>query len=125
MCPAWSCHKDVSSLVRRAPANAQWISCGNYFQAIPFLSGQRAVVVAGTGELAYGRDHLDPRERERWFQEDLLSFTATALRLRAEAPDRPVWALVDRHACRDLPAAQRQAWALNDAAPACVLVALQ
>jgi len=40
--------KNASALVRRAPADAQWISFGNYFQAIPFLTGQRVVVVAGT-----------------------------------------------------------------------------
>ena len=117
--------KDASALVRQAPANAQWISCGNYFQAIPFASGQRAVVVAGTGELAYGRDHLDPVERGRWFQEDLLAFTPTALRMRAEDPGRPVWALVDRHAWRDLSEAQRAAWAVRALSPSCQLVALQ
>jgi 4-amino-4-deoxy-L-arabinose transferase-like glycosyltransferase len=117
--------KDVTALVRQAPADAQWISCGNYFQGLPFASRQRAVVVAGTGELGYGRDHLDPAERDRWFQEGLDSFTGMALRLRAEAPGRPVWALVDRHDWRDLPEAQRQAWALKGGSRSCMLVALR
>lgn len=117
--------KDASALIRKAPANAQWISCGNYFQAIPFVSGQRTVVVAGTGELAYGRDHLGAQERERWFQDDLTAFTPTALRLRAEDPGRPVWALADKHAWRDLPEAQRAAWTVKAVSPSCLLVALQ
>jgi len=117
--------KDASALVRRAPGNVQWISCGNYFQAIPFISGQRTVVVAGTGELAYGRDHLPAAERDRWFQEDAAAFTPTALRLRAEDPGRPVWALVDKHAWKDLPSAQREAWSVKGASPSCLLVALQ
>ena len=33
--------KEESALVRRAPADAQWISCGNYYQVIPFLTGRR------------------------------------------------------------------------------------
>jgi 4-amino-4-deoxy-L-arabinose transferase-like glycosyltransferase len=117
--------KDASALVKRGPANAQWISCGNYFQAIPFISGQRAVVVAGTGELGFGRDHLGAQERDRWFQEDASAFTPMGLRLRAEHPDRPVWALVDKHTWRDLGEAQRQAWAVHAVSPSCLLVALQ
>ncbi len=117
--------KDASALVRRAPANAQWISCGNYFQAIPFVSGHRAVVVAGTGELGFGRDHLAAQERDRWFQEDASAFTPMGLRLRAEDPGRPVWALVDKHTWRDLGEAQRRAWAVKAVSPSCLLVALQ
>jgi hypothetical protein len=117
--------KDASALVKLAPADAQWISCGNYFQAIPFVSRQRTVVVAGTGELAYGRDQLSPQERDRWFQEDETAFTPMALRLRAENPARPVWALVDRDAWKDLPEAQRQAWAVAGRSHACFLVVLR
>ncbi|MDR3673595.1 MAG: glycosyltransferase family 39 protein [Holophaga sp.] len=117
--------KDASALVRRAPRNAQWISCGNYFQAIPFASRQRTVVVAGTGELAYGRDHLNPVERDRWFQEDDKAFTSMARRMRAEDPGRPVWALVDKNNWKDLPDEQREAWAVKGVSPSCLLVALQ
>ncbi len=117
--------KGVGALVRRAPADAQWISCGNYYQGIPFTSGQRTAVVAGTGELAYGRDHLPIGERERWFQDDPKAFTPLALRLRSENPQRPVWALVDKGTWRDLPDAQRQAWEARAAAPGCLLVRLR
>jgi len=117
--------KDAGALVRQAPAGAQWLSCGNYFQAIPYISGQRAVVVAGAGELAYGRDHLDPAERDRWFQEDPLAFTPTALRMRAEDPGRPVWALVDPGSWKDLPEAQREAWTVRGRSHACVLASLR
>jgi 4-amino-4-deoxy-L-arabinose transferase-like glycosyltransferase len=117
--------KAVGALVRMAPADAQWISCGNYYQGIAFTSGQRTAVVAGTGELAYGRDHLPMGERERWFQDDAKAFTPLALRLRAENPQRPVWALVDKNTWRDLPDAQRQAWEPRAAAPGCLLVRLR
>jgi hypothetical protein len=117
--------KDTGRLVRQAPADAQWISCGNYFQAIPFVSGGRVVVVAGAGELSYGRDHLDPQERGRWFPDDVHALTPTAQRLRQETPQRPVWALVDKNAWRDLPAEQRDAWRLEGRSPSCVLVALR
>jgi hypothetical protein len=117
--------KDASALVKRAPANAQWMSFGNYFQAIPFVSGRRAVVVAGTGELGFGRDHLDPRERDRWFQEDERAFTPMALRMRAEDPGRPVWALADPNHWKDLPEEQRQAWMVKGSTHSCLLVALR
>ena len=117
--------KDASALVRRAPANAQWISCGNYFQAIPFVSRQRAVVVAGTGELEYGRNRLSAGERDRWFQDDEKNFTPIALRMKAEEPQRPVWALVDKNSWKDLPEAQKAAWELQGASPSCALVSLR
>jgi 4-amino-4-deoxy-L-arabinose transferase-like glycosyltransferase len=117
--------KAIGALVDRAPRDAQWLSCGNYFQAIPFASGQRTAVVAGTGELAYGRDHLAPGERERWFQDSHLAFTPLARRMRAENPQRPVWAVVDRHTWVDLPEAQRDAWQVEARAPSCLLVALR
>ncbi|MGA2079343.1 MAG: glycosyltransferase family 39 protein [Holophaga sp.] len=117
--------KEESALVRRAPADAQWISCGNYYQVIPFLTGRRTVVVAGTGELAYGRDHLDPAERERWFQEDDRTFAAVGRRLRAEDPGRPVWALVDRNTWRGLEDSVRDAWEERGRTPSCILVTLK
>ena len=117
--------KDASALVKQAPRNAQWISCGNYFQAIPFISGQRCVVVAGAGELSYGRDRLTARERDRWFQDDEREFNPMALRLQAEDPLRPVWALVDKNAWKDLPADQKAAWAVKGGSPSCFLVTLQ
>jgi len=106
--------KDVAHLVRQAPAEAQWISFGNYYQGVPFLTAQRIVVIAGTGELAYGKEHLRPAERERWFQEDPAQLGPVALRLSQEAPSRPVWALAHKNNWRDLPEAQRQLWQVVD-----------
>jgi len=103
--------KDAGALVRQAPPGAQWISCGDYFQVIPFLTGQRVVVVAGTGELQYGADKLPPAERGRWFREDPLDLLAVARALRAEDPTRPVVALVDhKWAWRDLPPEHKAPW---------------
>jgi 4-amino-4-deoxy-L-arabinose transferase-like glycosyltransferase len=103
--------KDAGYLVKLAPKDVQWISCGEYFQAIPFLTGQRVAVVAGTGELAYGRDHLGAAERDRWFQEDPLEFLPLAQRLAREDPSRPVVALVDnKWAWRDLPPEHKAAF---------------
>jgi 4-amino-4-deoxy-L-arabinose transferase-like glycosyltransferase len=117
--------KDAGALVRQGPADAQWLSCGNYFQAIPFVSKARTVVVAGTGELAYGRDHLAPAERDLWFQEDRRLFTAMGRRMRAAEPGRPVWALVDRNDWRDMGDDERAAWQVHGGSHACVLVSLR
>ena len=108
---AYGYRKDAGALVRQAPADAQWISCGDYFQIIPFRTGRRVVVVAGTGELAYGKDHLPAAERDRWFQEDPAQFLPMALRLRGEDPSRPVYALVDKAwVWKDIPEADRAAF---------------
>ena len=117
--------KDVSHLVGQAPANAQWISCGNYFQGIPFYSQSRVTVVAGAGELAFGRDRLSAAEKDRWFQEDVLALATVAQRLRAEAPLRPVWALVSRSVWKDAPSEQAQIWEVIDRSPSVWLVRLK
>jgi len=117
--------KDVARLVRQAPAEAQWISFGNYFQGLPFHTGQRVVVVAGTGELSFGRDHLDPMSRERWFQEDPSQLVPTAQRLRAENPARPVWALAYKNNWKALPEEQRGLWDVVDRNASTLLVRLK
>jgi 4-amino-4-deoxy-L-arabinose transferase-like glycosyltransferase len=117
--------KAVENLVRVAPRNAQWISCGNYYQGIAFHAGQRVVVIAGTGELAFGRDHLAPLERDRWFQEDPLMLTPMALRMRSEHSDRPVWALVDEGTWKHLPVEQRGAWDVAVRRPKLILARLR
>ncbi|HEY3401294.1 MAG TPA: glycosyltransferase family 39 protein [Geothrix sp.] len=81
--------KSVARLARSAPKNAQWISYGTYFQGLPFYAHTRAVVVAGTGELAYGRDHLGA-EAQRWFNEDARALGSAADRMKQEDPSRPV-----------------------------------
>ena len=48
-----------------------------------------------------------------------------ALRLRAEAPQRPVWALVDKNAWKDLPGDQRDAWEVKGRSPSAILVTLR
>ena len=114
--------KEVSHLVRQAPADAQWISCGNYFQGIGFEARTRVAVVAGTGELAFGRDHLTPTERARWFQDDLRALDGLAGRLRRETPSAPVWALVSRNVWKDIPPDERQVWEPVDHTSAAWLV---
>ncbi len=99
-------NKEATPYVALAPADAQWISFGNYFQGIPFATGQRVTLVAGTGELAYGRDNLAPEEKARWFQEEKIALLPQAQRLAAESPSRPVWVLADRRDFEKLPADQ-------------------
>ncbi|HNX30259.1 MAG TPA: glycosyltransferase family 39 protein [Holophaga sp.] len=104
--------KEVSRLVRQAPADAQWISCGNYFQGIAFHAGQRVTVVDSGGELAFGRDRLPAGERARWFPAAPLGQVAQGL--RAEAPGRPVWALIAPQAWNRLSPGQQGAWRVVD-----------
>jgi 4-amino-4-deoxy-L-arabinose transferase-like glycosyltransferase len=117
--------KEVSRLVQQAPPDAQWISCGNYFQGLPFYSRQRVSIVAGTGELAFGRDRLSQAERDRWFQDDARTLGTVAQALRAETPARPVWALVSRNAWKDLPPERQQLWEVMDHSPSAWLVRLK
>jgi len=118
--------KDVGALAKLAPKGVQWISCGGYHQALPFVTGERVVVVAGTGELEYGRDHLSPAERDRWFREEVQDLLPTAQRMRAEDPSRPVMALVDiKWAWRHLSKADQGAFEVLARNEGCLLVRLR
>jgi 4-amino-4-deoxy-L-arabinose transferase-like glycosyltransferase len=100
--------KSVVELVRRSPVNAQWISYGTYFQGLPFYARTRAVVVAGTGELAYGRDRLP--DAGRWFNEDPAALGIVADRLKAEAPSRPVLVLAKPSSWKQLSIDEQAHW---------------
>jgi hypothetical protein len=98
----------VVELVRRSPRNAQWISYGDYFQGLPFYAHTRVVVVAGTGELAFGRDRLP--DAGRWFNEDPASLGAMADRLKAEDPARPVLVMARAAEWKQLGTAEQDRW---------------
>ena len=100
--------KSVADLVRRGPVNAQWISYGTYFQGLPFYARSRVVVVAGTGELEYGRDRLP--DAERWFSEEPAALGNLADRLKAEDPARPVLVLAKAASWKQLDAGERDRW---------------
>ena len=101
--------KSVADLVRQSPPDAQWISYGTYFQTLTFYARTRAVVVAGVGELAYGRDRLGA-EASRWFQEDPAALGEVAERLKTEAPGRPVLVMAKASSWKALHAAEKARW---------------
>jgi 4-amino-4-deoxy-L-arabinose transferase-like glycosyltransferase len=111
--------KSVIDLVRRSPADACWISYGNYFQGIPFYAQTRVVVVAGTGELAYGRKRL--ADAERWFDENPQSLGAVAARLAAENPTRPVLVMAKAAAWDQLDGAEKARWVELHRTPAALV----
>ena len=120
-----SAGKDVAPLVHRAPSNAQWISFGVYFQGLPFHTRQRCVVVAGTGELGFGKRQLSKAEQDRWFEEDPLKLGAIAQRMRSEDPSKPVMILAHRDDWSRLPEVDRAAWQELERSPRTVLARLK
>lgn len=100
--------KSVADLVRKAPAKAHWISYGTYFQGLPFYAQTRAVVVAGTGELAFGRDRLP--DAARWFDENPAALGSVADRLKAENPGEPVLVMAKAAAWKQLSADEKTRW---------------
>jgi 4-amino-4-deoxy-L-arabinose transferase-like glycosyltransferase len=112
--------KSVAALVKAAPADAQWISFGTYSQGIPFYARTRCVVVAGTGELAYGRDHLGA-EAGRWFNEDPRALGTVADQLKAEDPQRPVLVMAPLRSWDRLDPAARAGWEPLERSPAGVV----
>ena len=111
--------KSVSEVVRKGSVNAQWISYGTYFQGLPFYARSRAVVVAGTGELDYGRQRLP--DAERWFSEDASALGAMAERMKTENPSRPVLVLAKAASWKRLSADEKSRWEEVAQNPAAVL----
>lgn len=105
--------KAVDRLVSMAPKGAQWISFGQYYQGITWQTGERCVVVAGTGELAYGRSHLTPEEQRRWMPEGRENLLPTAQAMAVANPARPVWVLADRRDFAHLPETHRGAFEVH------------
>ena len=100
--------KSVADLARLAPAGAQWISYGNYFQGLPFYARTRAVVVAGTGELAYGRDHM--ADAGKWINEDPGALGPMADRLQQENSSRPVFVMAKATNWKQLTPEEKARW---------------
>jgi 4-amino-4-deoxy-L-arabinose transferase-like glycosyltransferase len=100
--------KSVADLVKVAPKQARWISFGTYFQGLPFYARSRVVVVAGTGELAYGRDRL--ADADRWFNDDPHALGAMADRMKAEDPATPVLVMAKASNWKQLSAEERAHW---------------
>ena len=117
--------KSTFGLIKQAPAEAQWISVGYYFQSLPLQTGRRVIVVAGAGELAYGRDRLPSGDREVWFRQDLKALNPVARELRNADPSRPVWALIDPGAWRRLDPETQGAWDVVDRTRAAYLARLR
>ena len=111
--------KSVAELARAVPGNARWISYGNYFQGLPFYARTRAVVVAGTGELAYGRDHL--AEAGQWFNEDPAALGAMADRMKLEDPSRPVFVMAKEASWKQLGPGEKARWEEVARSPAAVV----
>jgi 4-amino-4-deoxy-L-arabinose transferase-like glycosyltransferase len=111
--------KSVLELVRKGPANAQWISYGTYFQGLPYYARTRVVVVAGTGELEYGRQRLP--DAARWFNEDPSALGAIADRMKAEDPSRPVLVLAKTPNWKQLSADDKARWEEVARSPAAVV----
>jgi 4-amino-4-deoxy-L-arabinose transferase-like glycosyltransferase len=111
--------KSVADLARRAPKNAQWIMYSDYFQGLPFYAQTRAVVVASTGEMSYGRDRLP--DAERWYTEDPASLGPVAERLKAEDPSRPVLMMAKPSVWKDLRPEEKTHWEEVDRNPGAVV----
>lgn len=112
--------KDVAPLVRLAPREARWISHGVYFQGLPLAARQRVVVVAGTGELAFGKGRLSEADQAKWFPEDPRALAATARALAAEVPGREVWCLSKDRAWKALPPQDQAAFQVMGQLPGVV-----
>lgn len=117
--------KALDRPARHAPANAQWISAGNYFQILPFLSRAPVTMVAGAGELTYGMNRLEKDERDRRFYPSVSDVTNAAMRMRADNPERPVWAMVSKGAWKSFSENQLNAWELVDQCPAAYVLRLR
>ena len=116
-------NSSIDSLIAKAPSEKiQWISHGNYFQALPFLVKDRITVVGATGELRFGKDRLPPAEQVRWFIEDHLALTETGRRLHNENPDVPVWAISAARVWDNYPSELKTAWEVIDTSPKAVLL---
>jgi 4-amino-4-deoxy-L-arabinose transferase-like glycosyltransferase len=103
----------------------QWIAHGDHFLALPFLTQGRVTIVDYAGELRFGKERLPQDEQDRWFVEDRMALTETALRLRDGSPDRLVWAISLKKAWGRLPPETQVFWEVVAESPQYVLLRLR
>ena len=115
--------KALKPMIDRAPRDAQWISYGFYAQGIPWYSGRRCVVLNGTGELAYGREHLSPEARETWLPEHPGALLDVAGRLQVDGQG-PVYVLSSTPDWKALSDGDRSRFQVVDANPSHTLAKL-
>nr|WP_320131184.1 glycosyltransferase family 39 protein [uncultured Holophaga sp.] len=114
----------LGSLVRKCPAQAQWISAGTYFQILPFMTREPVAVVGGTGELAFGIGRLEASDRLERFPEHLDDLGQTAARMQVARPDKPVFALITPGAWKALGASQAS-WTVEGREPTALVLRFQ
>ncbi|MEY3314948.1 MAG: hypothetical protein SGVNAXEH_000245 [Holophagaceae bacterium] len=94
--------QSVKKWVIQSPANTEWVSFGTYFQGITYYSKKPCRVVAGTGELRFGKERLSSEEAALRFYEkptQIEQALADTQRLFPEAPIRmiakvKIWKLI-------------------------------
>jgi 4-amino-4-deoxy-L-arabinose transferase-like glycosyltransferase len=116
----------IDHLLAKVPPDirgqAQWIGHGDHFQALPFLTKNRITIVDSAGELRFGKNRMAMDEQERWFVEDRMALTETALRLQKENPDMPVWALSLKKVWKRLPPESQASWEVVAESPKNILL---
>jgi hypothetical protein len=106
--------QSVKKWVIQSPPNTQWISFGTYFQGITYYSQKPCRVVAGTGELRFGKSQLPEDKAALQFYENPTQISQALIDTQRFYPEAPIRMIAKSKIWKLLPQSFQDHWVIID-----------
>ena len=106
--------QSVKKWVVQSPLDTEWLSFGTYFQGITYYSQKPCRVIAGTGELRFGKDHLSPEKAALQFYEKPSQIEQALADTQRLAPGAPIRMIAKTKIWKLVPKTLQDQWIIID-----------
>lgn len=106
--------QSVKQWVVSSPKETEWLSLGTYFQGITYYSQKPCRVIAGTGELRFGKNKLPINKAALQFYEDLDQLQKALEDTQRSNPGVPIRMIAKAKIWRLVPQELRERWMIID-----------
>ncbi|MFM8622268.1 MAG: ArnT family glycosyltransferase [Holophagaceae bacterium] len=106
--------QSVKQWVVSSPKETEWLSLGTYFQGITYYSQKPCRVIAGTGELRFGKNKLPTNKAALQFYEDLDQLQKALEDTQRSNPGVPIRMIAKAKIWRLVPQELRERWMIID-----------
>lgn len=106
--------QSVKKWVVQSPLDTEWLSFGTYFQGITYYSQKPCRVIAGTGELRFGKDRLSPEKAALQFYEKPSQIEQALADTQRLAPGAPIRMIAKVKIWKLMPQILQDQWIIID-----------
>ena len=106
--------QSVKKWVVQSPLDTEWLSFGTYFQGITYYSQKPCRVIAGTGELRFGKDRLSPEKAALQFYEKPSQIEQALADTQRLAPGAPIRMIAKAKIWKLVPKTLQDQWIIID-----------